>query len=631
MNSRYHFNEWLELVRKFRSSRSASSPNCLQSLLASSQTLNSDTNEFRSTDQVSDTLWERLGKAAMLDIESSSLSWNMLSSVHHTEHNTSTEHCEDEMNRALEVTVNSGGVIFFALFKQPGGADSSTKEAAAVVKISSSRMATQSERLGYEFAKLLGVRTPQARVIHSFTPEWLQIKEAAERVRDMANSNGDEVGEVTCSELLEALELSRCLFLMNYVHGYPLLESSNAFEPSEVAEKTAASLGRILMLDLVIRNEDRLPCRELRWRGNPANLLLADKAASTNTYALEETFNVELKQYKPRANKPLQKERRAVSVDSKLNQNSALEEQGSDLSDVVESPKSSDTSLLSEASYESASDIHIVAIDSGVPRRPPAGKRANDQAMYPKLVELLLNSPDYSSNLLYNITCGRLGSSYKETNQIVVSQLKARNHAVQEFRGGFRGALRDLQGFHIFLLTLHQKLENLLRLFMNIINRSNPGDYDKEELAAPDSPTSAVGVSAICPFSSNKERVSNDITTDMTDPDSQKTPIRSSATGHREHLDFSSPICREGWHGKFYRGSGEPLRCLRLTSKLRDFQRYAKVDVELNKELEQWNEILKSEAVVLCQENNFNTGFFEGSDNNIVIDAYELKVPILKL
>lgn len=36
--------------------------------------------------------------------------------------------------------------------------------------------------------------------------------------------------------------------------------------------------------------------------------------------------------------------------------------------------------------------------------------------------------------------------------------------------------------------------------------------------------------------------------------------------------------------------------------------------------------MLKSDAIKLCQENNFNTGFFEGSDNNIVVDAYELKV-----
>lgn len=39
--------------------------------------------------------------------------------------------------------------------------------------------------------------------------------------------------------------------------------------------------------------------------------------------------------------------------------------------------------------------------------------------------------------------------------------------------------------------------------------------------------------------------------------------------------------------------------------------------------------MLRNDAVKLCQENNFNTGFFEGSDNNCVVDAYELKVIIL--
>ena len=42
------------------------------------------------------------------------------------------------------------------------------KEAAAVIKIASSRMATQSERLGYEFAKWLGVRSPQVIIPSDF-------------------------------------------------------------------------------------------------------------------------------------------------------------------------------------------------------------------------------------------------------------------------------------------------------------------------------------------------------------------------------------------------------------------------------------------------------------------------------
>jgi atypical dual specificity phosphatase len=54
-------------------------------------------------DQTEISLWDRLGKAEMLDIESSSFSWDMLSSLHHTEHTSSNEHSEDETNKALEV------------------------------------------------------------------------------------------------------------------------------------------------------------------------------------------------------------------------------------------------------------------------------------------------------------------------------------------------------------------------------------------------------------------------------------------------------------------------------------------------------------------------------------------------
>lgn len=56
--------------------------------------------------------------------------------------------------------------MFFALFNQPGNNDALPKEAAAVIKFSSSRMATQSERLGYEFAKWLGVQTPQVLLLY---------------------------------------------------------------------------------------------------------------------------------------------------------------------------------------------------------------------------------------------------------------------------------------------------------------------------------------------------------------------------------------------------------------------------------------------------------------------------------
>lgn len=58
------------------------------------------------------------------------------------------------------------------------------------------------------------IGTLQARVVHNSSVEWLQIKEAAENARDVASLEGDEAGEMTCSELLEALELSKCFLLM---------------------------------------------------------------------------------------------------------------------------------------------------------------------------------------------------------------------------------------------------------------------------------------------------------------------------------------------------------------------------------------------------------------------------------
>ncbi|XP_059649367.1 dual specificity protein phosphatase PHS1-like isoform X2 [Cornus florida] len=627
----YRFTQWLELVRKrsgsYRSSGFPRRPHKGDTVpMSAGESLLESKGSLPSEQATEISLWERLGKASMLDVESSSFPWDMLSSLHHTEHGSSTEQSEDDMNKPLEVTVNSGGVVFFALFNQPGSDETSPKEAAAVIKISSSRMATQSERLGYEFAKWLGVQTPQARVIHNSSPEWLQIKEAAEKAKDAAIAEGDEVGEVTCAELSEALDLSRCLFLMNYVHGSPLLESSTGFDSQEVAEKMAAAVGRILMLDLVIRNEDRLPYRQLRWRGNSANLLFADKMASTNMDALEEAFDSAIKRYRPRVIRALQKERRSISLYSRSSSaNSELVSQSSGLSDARESPKCNDISLKSPTSIKSeVSDFHIVAIDSVVPRRPPAGKRANDQANYPKLVELLLNSSKFSSNLLHEITGGKLGSSPEDADSTSHLCLTDMTSVVHEFRNGFRAALRDLQGFHIFLLTLNQKLDSLLRALLNIIDRSS-GDIDKEDLMVHKSLSQAAGIGIHCP-SPSKERAMPDNHPDLNDPDLQRTGPRSSSSGCKVSSDSSSPNLRDALHGKLNKGGGEPMNSLYLTSKLRDFHKFAKVDVELNKELEQWNEVLRNDAVKLCQDNNFNTGFFECGGNNSFIDAYELKV-----
>ncbi|WOH14755.1 hypothetical protein DCAR_0934278 [Daucus carota subsp. sativus] len=367
-------------------------------------------------------------------------------------------------------------------------------------------MATQSERLGYELL-----------IVHNLSHEWLQIKEAAERVRDAANADGDKWRNDI------------------YAHGSPLLESSIAFDLREGAAKIAAALGRILLLDLVIRNEDKLPCQQLSWRGNFANLLLADKIASVYVDEMNEPFESVINKYRPTIIKALQIELRTTSVDGRLSTHNAV------------LPNSTELAL---------SDFHIVAVDSGLPRRPPAGKRANDWAKYPKLVELLINR--------------KLGSSLENTDPVSGSHLTDMSSVAHHFQSGFRAAVRDLQGFHIFLLTLHQKLDSLLKIFVNII--------DKTEV--------------------NKE----DIDTWLPDPQLKLQAV-------------------------FNKGNSESLRNMHFTSKLRDFHKLLiKDDVELNKGIEQWDEMLKVEAVKLCQENIFSTGFFESGESSNVIDAYELKV-----
>ncbi|KAF6169613.1 hypothetical protein GIB67_004005 [Kingdonia uniflora] len=562
----YRFSQWLESVRsrsgKYRSPRFFDRSPTLGTMALSAGESIAESTSSQCSDQASEiSLWERLGKCASLDIVSSEFSWDMLSSVHHSEHSSSTDHSEDEMNKPLEVTVNSGGVVFFALFGKPLSDDSSPKESAVVIKIASSRMATQSERLGYEFAKMLGVRTPQARVVHNFSPEWQQIKDATEKAKDAAIVVGDDVGELTCSELLEALELSKCLFLM------------------KKCKKNSGIAWKDLDAGPCYTNEDRLPCRQLGWRGNCANLFFADKVASKETHEIAETFDSRTRRYRPRVIRTLRKERRASSVDGRL---------------------------------------------TGIPRRPPVGKRANDHSNYPKLVELLLNSHDYSSSLLYDITWGKLGISLsEEVNGKIDSCSLDFNKIVNEFRGEFREALGDLQGFHILLLTLHQKLDSLLRVFLTIIDKNSSVDDDSGGIS--ESPSNAGGVGVHFFSTSSKERVNENLA-DLSDAELQKTAPKSSPPRSKDSPDGSSPISRENWHGRYSKGNGELLRSLRLTAKLRDFNRYAKADIELNKELELWNEMLKTDVIKLCQEKNFNTGFFEGNENNSVFDAYELKV-----
>lgn len=45
------------------------------------------------------------------------------------------------------------------------------------------------------------------------------------------------------------------------------------------AEPLLEDVGRLLLLDLLLGNADRLPLPELGWRGNPSNVLLGAPGA----------------------------------------------------------------------------------------------------------------------------------------------------------------------------------------------------------------------------------------------------------------------------------------------------------------------------------------------------------------
>ncbi|GAU25480.1 hypothetical protein TSUD_71340, partial [Trifolium subterraneum] len=102
----FRFTQWLQLVRKRTSNyRSSGFPRRPSTTMLSNSSVEESIEDPKcdiQPDQTGISLWERLGKAAMLNIESGSFSWDELSSLHHTEHSSSNEHSEDEMNKALE-------------------------------------------------------------------------------------------------------------------------------------------------------------------------------------------------------------------------------------------------------------------------------------------------------------------------------------------------------------------------------------------------------------------------------------------------------------------------------------------------------------------------------------------------
>ena len=116
----------------------------------------------------------------------------------------------------------------------------------------------------------------------------------------------------------------------------------------------------------------------------------------------------------------------------------------------------------------------LVTIDSGVPRRPPAGKRANDRICYPKVIELILNDTDYAARILHDISGGNIG--LEGIAPFTISQMEV----VKTFQKGLRRGIRDMQNLYVFLLKLSKMLQIVLQKFFQSIAMIFPSESENK-------------------------------------------------------------------------------------------------------------------------------------------------------
>lgn len=209
------------------------------------------------------------------------------------------------------VEVNSGGELYFLFFRDLGPKSgslsnpqkqrqrSSDQEYACVLKFGTSRMATQGEALAYEIAESLGVPSPRARLVRASSKGWAlltsSVSAMAPQSCDKADGDASEAAGVNENRdpslggaaedsvaedplIASATKLQNCLdstktgLLIGLVNGPSVSMAPSAFAEPDTALASAAALGRLFVLDLVLANPDRLPCSSLGWRGNPNNL-----------------------------------------------------------------------------------------------------------------------------------------------------------------------------------------------------------------------------------------------------------------------------------------------------------------------------------------------------------------------
>uniref|UniRef100_A0A7S3ETZ8 Actin-fragmin kinase catalytic domain-containing protein n=1 Tax=Haptolina ericina TaxID=156174 RepID=A0A7S3ETZ8_9EUKA len=221
------------------------------------------------------------------------------------------------INRASSaaININSGGVVFFLLFRRkdapappaaaapeddvsrdtPGTPCTSStgdvgpsprsparfmtangSERACVLKVCDGMSSTHSEFFATQLCTPLGVLAPQTRLLRRSHPDWAKLRAAAAGI-----TGGAEV----CAQLDESR--NQVVLLQTLIPGKPVLRCAEALTPAGLPA-TARAFGRMLVLDMLLHNEDRLPCSDLRWRGNAGNILFSESGGGV--FAIDTTL-----------------------------------------------------------------------------------------------------------------------------------------------------------------------------------------------------------------------------------------------------------------------------------------------------------------------------------------------------
>lgn len=173
----------------------------------------------------------------------------------------------DDGKNSTYVEISSGGTVFFCLLEDLSEDTTSPGETCVVLKFISDRLLCQSEQFAAEITNHLGIDCPMSRIIQyneNDGSEWILLRNAALACGEM------------CSELLDCMDRNLSLLLLEHIPGSPLSTSLEAVGPSQILD-SSYTLGKILALDMILGNPDRLACDRLAWPGNPSNLIYGTK------------------------------------------------------------------------------------------------------------------------------------------------------------------------------------------------------------------------------------------------------------------------------------------------------------------------------------------------------------------